>query len=175
MGNFALQTSPCSFLKLRISPWEISFPLLLCSLIPGAFILFPTGPGSIPIPAFFFPSLSSKRSWRWRGASAPVAQAHGAAQLAAAAQAARRGPRAAAAGALGRGCGCTRSGAARAERRAARAGPDGSERVRAGEWRRAGTQEADAARPRSRRARAQQAGGMRHSVGGGAQLARAGA
>jgi hypothetical protein len=61
MGKFALQTSPCSFLKLRISPWEISFPLLLCSLIPGAFIFFPTGstplPGSILIPTCFSPSL----------------------------------------------------------------------------------------------------------------------
>jgi hypothetical protein len=40
MGNFTLQKDPCSFLKLRISPWEISFPLLLCSLIPGASFCF---------------------------------------------------------------------------------------------------------------------------------------
>jgi hypothetical protein len=40
MENFALQTSPCSFLKSRISPWEISFPLLLCSFNPGALIFF---------------------------------------------------------------------------------------------------------------------------------------
>jgi hypothetical protein len=32
MGNFALQTSPCSFLKLHISPWGIPFIFLLCSL-----------------------------------------------------------------------------------------------------------------------------------------------
>jgi hypothetical protein len=37
----------------------------------------------------------------------------------------------------------------------------GSERVRAGEWRRTGAQEVDAARPRSRRAHVPQAGGVR--------------
>jgi hypothetical protein len=31
MGNFALQTSPCSFLKLRISPWDVLIPFLLYS------------------------------------------------------------------------------------------------------------------------------------------------
>jgi hypothetical protein len=30
MGNLTLQIGPCSFLKLRISPWEILFPFLLC-------------------------------------------------------------------------------------------------------------------------------------------------
>jgi hypothetical protein len=36
MGNFTLQTGPCSFLYLHIGPWEITFPLLLCffSLAP---------------------------------------------------------------------------------------------------------------------------------------------
>jgi hypothetical protein len=31
MENFALQTNPCSFLKLRISPWEVLIPFLPCS------------------------------------------------------------------------------------------------------------------------------------------------
>jgi hypothetical protein len=40
MGNFALQTGPCSSLILRISPWGIPFPLLLCffSLAPILFL-----------------------------------------------------------------------------------------------------------------------------------------
>jgi hypothetical protein len=29
MGNFTLPRGPCNFLDLRISPWEILFPLLL--------------------------------------------------------------------------------------------------------------------------------------------------
>jgi hypothetical protein len=31
MENFALQASPCNFLKLLISPWEVLIPFLLCS------------------------------------------------------------------------------------------------------------------------------------------------
>jgi hypothetical protein len=31
MRNYALQKGSCSFLKLRISPWEVLFPFLLCS------------------------------------------------------------------------------------------------------------------------------------------------
>jgi hypothetical protein len=52
-------------MKSRISPWEISFPLLLCSLIPGALIFFPHRPGSILISTggssiqLFFSFLSS--------------------------------------------------------------------------------------------------------------------
>jgi hypothetical protein len=34
MGKFALQKSPCSFLKLRISPWGNMFILLLCFFSP---------------------------------------------------------------------------------------------------------------------------------------------
>jgi hypothetical protein len=32
MRNYALQKGPCSFLNLRISPWEVPFPFLLCFL-----------------------------------------------------------------------------------------------------------------------------------------------
>jgi hypothetical protein len=40
MGNFVLQIGPCSSLILRISPWGIPFPLLLCffSLAPILFL-----------------------------------------------------------------------------------------------------------------------------------------
>jgi hypothetical protein len=40
MGNFALQTGPCSFLKLRISPWGVSFPFLLYFFSPWRLLLF---------------------------------------------------------------------------------------------------------------------------------------
>jgi hypothetical protein len=30
MGKFALQTSPCNFLILRLSPWEVLIPFLVC-------------------------------------------------------------------------------------------------------------------------------------------------
>jgi hypothetical protein len=39
MENFALQTSPCSFPKLRISPWGIPFLLLLCFSFPWYFLI----------------------------------------------------------------------------------------------------------------------------------------
>jgi hypothetical protein len=63
MGNFALQTSPCNFLKLRISPWEIPSVLLLSSSLSWCFpsFFFPTGGSSIQallffllLPLFFF-------------------------------------------------------------------------------------------------------------------------
>jgi hypothetical protein len=46
MGNFVLQIGPCSSLFLRISPWGNPFPLLLCSLIPGALIFFSLPPAA---------------------------------------------------------------------------------------------------------------------------------
>jgi hypothetical protein len=60
MGNFALQTGPCSFLKLRISPWGNLFLLLLCSLLSGAFILSPPAAAlakSLFSPPSLFPPL----------------------------------------------------------------------------------------------------------------------
>jgi hypothetical protein len=39
MGNYALQKGPCSFLNLPISPWEVSFPLLLCFSSPWCFLI----------------------------------------------------------------------------------------------------------------------------------------
>jgi hypothetical protein len=70
MGTFVLQTGPCSFLKSRINPWEISFPLL-CFLIPGALIFFPTGlaPFLSP-PAFSPPSLFHPQAQGAAGAQA---------------------------------------------------------------------------------------------------------
>jgi hypothetical protein len=54
MGNFVLQIGPCSSLILRISPWGNPFPLLLCSLIPGTLIFFPS--------VFFFASSTGSSS-----------------------------------------------------------------------------------------------------------------
>jgi hypothetical protein len=63
MGNFTLQKGPCSFLKLRISPWEIPSILLLSSSLSWCLLSFsfPTGGSSIKIPLFlplslYFPS-----------------------------------------------------------------------------------------------------------------------
>jgi hypothetical protein len=56
-GNFVLQTDPCSFLYLRISPWEVSFPFSSVSYPDASFLFyFPTG-GS-PIQSLFLLSLS---------------------------------------------------------------------------------------------------------------------
>jgi hypothetical protein len=75
MGNFALQTSPCSFLKLHISPWKIPSILLLSSSLSWSLPSF-----SFPHRQQFYqillspPSLSSKRSRRRRpGALLPRA------------------------------------------------------------------------------------------------------
>jgi hypothetical protein len=62
MGNFALQTSPYSFLKLRISPWRIPFPLPLCFSSPVLSLSSLAAPSSgfHPIPTrSLFLSLSS--------------------------------------------------------------------------------------------------------------------
>jgi hypothetical protein len=54
MGNFSLQTSPCNFLKLRISPWEVLIPFLLCSSsfsalsLPWRLLSFLHGRRSLP-------------------------------------------------------------------------------------------------------------------------------
>jgi hypothetical protein len=40
MRNYALQKGPCSFLKLRISPWEVSFLFLLYFFSPWHLFLF---------------------------------------------------------------------------------------------------------------------------------------
>jgi hypothetical protein len=81
MGNFVLQTGPCSFQKSHISPWEISFPLLLCSLIPGVLIFFPPAAASKRI---LFPSSLSPPTrqggvgaWLW-ASTAPGSAARGA-------------------------------------------------------------------------------------------------
>jgi hypothetical protein len=145
MGNIVLQTGPCSFLYLRIGPWEISFPLLLCSLIPGTLIFYPTGLAPfLSLPAFSPPSLFHP-------------QAQGAAQ-----RQARAGP----------GSSGPERRAARAERRTAwqaargrvaqeqaRAGVAGGGRQR--RWLGAREQAA----PGERRARAQ-GGGSARAVGG---------
>jgi hypothetical protein len=78
MGNFALQTSPCSFLKSRISPWEISFPFLLCSLITGALIFFPTGSNIQTYLCFLPLSLCFPFLSRQRAAAAGLGRAHAA-------------------------------------------------------------------------------------------------
>jgi hypothetical protein len=60
MGNFILQKGPCSFLKLRISPWEVLIPFLPCSSSLSALspywclLSFPTGgaPFSSSLPRF---------------------------------------------------------------------------------------------------------------------------
>jgi hypothetical protein len=44
MGNFALQKGPYSFLNLRISPWGVPFPILLCSFSLSAL----SSPGALP-------------------------------------------------------------------------------------------------------------------------------
>jgi hypothetical protein len=64
-GNFVLQTSPCSFLKLRKDPWEICFPFLLCSFSLLPYLLwhaafFPTSAISI-YPFLFSLSLPQLR------------------------------------------------------------------------------------------------------------------
>jgi hypothetical protein len=50
MGNFTLQTSPCSFLKLRIGPWGIPPVLLLCSPLSwrSSFFFHPAAHLSLP-------------------------------------------------------------------------------------------------------------------------------
>jgi hypothetical protein len=57
MGNFALQTSPCSFLKLRISPWENSTSLSPLFLFPLACLPFSLHQWPIPL----LPSILSTR------------------------------------------------------------------------------------------------------------------
>jgi hypothetical protein len=62
-GNFTLQTSPCSFLILRLSPWEVLIPFLLPLpyLFPGVpFLLSP--PGSASFPCLFFSSPHATKS-----------------------------------------------------------------------------------------------------------------
>jgi hypothetical protein len=74
MGNYALQKGPCSFIKLRISPWGIPFLLLLCFSFLPLFIF--SRPLSLPYPllaaliCFLPPSLCSLRAVP-RGAPAP--------------------------------------------------------------------------------------------------------
>jgi hypothetical protein len=41
MENFALQTSPCSFLNSRKGPWEIPFPFVLCSFSLSLSLILP--------------------------------------------------------------------------------------------------------------------------------------
>jgi hypothetical protein len=93
MKNYALKKDPCSFLKLCISPWEVLILLLLCSLLSGAFLLFPTVgillPGFLLIPIPFSPLslLNLARgggSGASRGSAGGGTQARGAAWLAAA-------------------------------------------------------------------------------------------
>jgi hypothetical protein len=77
MGNFALQTGPCNFLKLHISPWESSSVLLLssslsCRLLP--FFLSPTGSGSIQMHFLFLPFPALLLDRRLNGALLPRRQ-----------------------------------------------------------------------------------------------------
>jgi hypothetical protein len=62
MENLCFIEKSLQFSKLRTSPWDVLILLLLCSLLAGAFILFPTGstpfPGSILIPTVLSLSLS---------------------------------------------------------------------------------------------------------------------
>jgi hypothetical protein len=79
MENFALQASLCNFLKLRISPWEVIIPFLLCSSsfsalsLPWRLLSFLHGRRSL---SFLPPSAALGRHGikRWRaGRSAPAA------------------------------------------------------------------------------------------------------
>jgi hypothetical protein len=88
MENFALQTSPCSFLKLRISPWGNLFILLLCFFSPRRLYPFSTPTSSTASSLSTFPLPLSSFHWyralgpargdsasggggaRWRGSGA---------------------------------------------------------------------------------------------------------
>jgi hypothetical protein len=71
MGKFALQTSPCSFLKLRISPWGNLFILLLCFFSPRRLYPFSILTGSTSLlHSYPLPSLFSSLRLGW------VRQAH---------------------------------------------------------------------------------------------------
>jgi hypothetical protein len=79
MENLYFIENSLQFSKLRTSPWEVLILLLLCSLLAGTFILFPTGstplPGSILYPHRFLslsPSLSLLHTApSWTGRSCP--------------------------------------------------------------------------------------------------------
>jgi hypothetical protein len=66
MRIYALQKGPCSFLKLRISPWEIPSVLLLCSPLSWHPFSFPHRQLH-PSVSFLPPSLCSLRSAWTRG------------------------------------------------------------------------------------------------------------
>jgi hypothetical protein len=87
MGNFTLQKGPCSFLKLRISPWGIPPILLLCSPLSwrSSFFFSPAAPLSLSLlfqglslPASFPLSLSSVRGALLQAARPQAARALGA-------------------------------------------------------------------------------------------------
>jgi hypothetical protein len=68
MRNYALQKGPCSFLNLRISPWGVPFPFLLCSFSlsalssPWRFLFpWPAAPLSRGFPPASFPLLHPAR------------------------------------------------------------------------------------------------------------------
>jgi hypothetical protein len=106
MGNFALQTGPYNFLKLRISPWGNLFFLFLCFFSPRR--LYPSFLASLaaasPFPCLFFSSprgtklgeQHSTRLGRIKAAAARAAVGAGAARGQAAAR--RAGERAQARG-----------------------------------------------------------------------------
>jgi hypothetical protein len=138
MGNFSLQTSPCSFLKLRISPWEIPSVLLLSSSLSWRLLSFsfPTGGSSIKIAHFLPLSLSVPSSAgstggaaRWARGAAGSGGA-GAATPSGAARARRAPSERAAHRSRSRagGCGSARGGLAR--RPAALAGGSGASQAR---------------------------------------------
>jgi hypothetical protein len=64
MGNFALQTGPYSFLKLRISPWGNLFILLLCFFSPRSLYpsFLPSLAAASPFPCLLFSSPRGTKS-----------------------------------------------------------------------------------------------------------------
>jgi hypothetical protein len=181
MGNFALQTNPCSFLKLRISPWENSTslsPLFLFSLA-----CLPFSPHQWPISLLpsilstrFPPSLSPLHGHRCRtGRSRSWAAPSGSRRLGRRgvsweeARVRRRSEHGAQAASGSRGCAGRRLGAG-----AGRASASGLRGSQGGERRRGPrAASAAAARRRRRRERAQatsqlgaRVSGVRGSAGG---------